>query len=585
MAKKMTEAEKQALTKKMFAKMPKRLPKTIEEDVMKYALPDSRYLFFRNSRGSATAVCSTCGKTVHFEGRELIHTTQDEMRYSKRGGYRAICPECKAVAVTMAMRYGHKWLEDTARYMTIQASKDGSLWLRLFTVQRRYPDNAGPFVTEYDERLRVYLDAETHTALRWKRVFEYDWKMGRGVEKWALSGKVNENTTSTDYYKADDIKIANNAATVREIAKTPFRYADFWRMAADFPRMDKIAYLALFARNPNIEKLMKAGFRGLVAEKLYRRPDCDAINWRAKDLRGFFRGENMPTIRACQENGLSSKEIKAYREMRALLGLGIERDDFRRARELHVHKEFIVSMAKELGTAARVQKYVRQQLNIAKKLTDKACHAAYIRTPDEIDIWNTWRDYVRIAAMCHIQLHGKELTPPDINKAHDEMAELYRVQKETEEARKKAKEEAGLIADFAQRLQVLQPYTYIKDGLLIRPCETPHEMTEEGVKLRHCVGTYLHRHASGSSNIFLIRKEDEPDTPYYTLELSERLDRVVQWYGFEDNRTIPKDPAVKKFIDGWVKEIVLPKKQGKKKAKKQAPAGQRENRHALAPAV
>ncbi len=523
---------------------------------------------------------------MHFEGRELIHTTQDEMRYSKRGGYKAICPECRAVAITMAMRYGHKWLEDTARYMTMQAGKDGSLWLRLFTVRRRYPDNEGPFVTEHDERLRVYLNAETHTALRWKKMFEYDPKSVHGwSEKWAISGKVNENTSSTDYYKAGDIKIANNEATVREIAKTPFRYADFFRMVADFPRMDKIAYLALFARNPNIEKLMKAGFRAHVLEKVYGRPDCDVINWRAKDLRGFFRGENMPTIRAFRENGLSSREIKAYREMRALLGLGIEREDFQRARALHGYKEFIESMARELGTPARVQKYVRQQLNIAKKLTDKACHAAYMRTPKEIDIWNTWRDFVRMAVLCHIQLRGKELTPPDINKAHDEMAELYRVQKEAEKARKKAKEEAGLIADFAQRLQVLQPYTYIKDGLLIRPCETPHEMTEEGMKLRHCVGTYLHRHALGSSNIFLIRRESEPDTPYYTLELSERLDRVVQWYGYEDNRTIPKDPAVKKFINDWMAEIVLPKKQSKKKARKQAPAGQRENRHALAPAV
>ena len=585
MAKKMTEAEKQDLTKKMFAKMPK-LPKTIDEDVMKYALPDSRYLFFRNSQGCSEAVCSTCGKTVRFEGRELIHTTQDEMRYGKSRAYKAICPECKAVAVTMAMRYGHKWLEDTAHYMTMQAGKDGSLWLRLFTVRRRYPDNEGPYITEYDERLRVYLNAETRTALRWKRVFEYDLAAAHGwSEKWALSGKVNENTSSTDYYKAGDIIVANNTATVREIAKTPFRYADFWGMADEFPQMDKIAYLALFARNPNIEKLMKAGFCGLVAEKIYSRPGCDAINWRAKDLRGFFRGENMPTIRAYRENGLVSREIKAYREMRALLGLGIEREDFRRARKLHSHKEFIASMAKELGTVARAQKYVRQQLNIAKKLTDKACHAAYIRTPEEIDIWNTWRDFVRMAALCHIQLHGKELTPPDINKAHDEMAELYRVQKEAEEARKKAKEEAGLIADFAQRLQVLQPYTYKKDGLLIRPCETPHEMTEEGVKLRHCVGTYLHRHALGSSNIFLIRKETEPDTPYYTLELSKELDRVVQWYGFEDNRTIPKDPAVKAFISDWMKEIVLPKKQSKKKARKQAPAGQRENRQALAAAV
>lgn len=441
-------------------------------------------------------------------------------------------------------------------------------------------------MTEYDERLRVYLNAEERKALRWKRVFVYDPAAAHGwSERWELSGKVNKNTTSTDYYRAGDIIVANNAATAREIAKTTFRYADFWKMADEFPKMDKIAYLALFARNPNIEKLMKAGFRWLVAEKIYDRPGCDAINWQAKDLRGFFRGENMPTIRAYRENRLSDREIKAYREMRALLGMGMEQNDFRLAWAMYGYKEFIESMAGKLGTPARVQKYVRQQLNIAKKLTDKACHAAYIRTPNEIDIWDTWRDYVRIAVLCHIQLHGKELTPPDINKAHDEMVELYRVQKEAEKAEKKAKEEAGLIADFAQRLQVLQPYTYIKDGLLIRPCETPHEMTEEGVKLRHCVGTYLHRHAIGSSNIFLIRKETEPDKPYYTLELSKELNRVVQWYGYEDNRTIPKDPTVKEFIGNWMAEIVLPKKRGKKKAGKQAPAGQVKNRQPIAAAV
>ena len=110
-------------------------------------------------------------------------------------------------------------------------------------------------------------------------------------------------------------------------------------------------------------------------------------------------------------------------------------------------------------------------------------------------------------------------------------------------------------------------------------------MTEEGIRLRHCVGTYLQRHASGASNIFLIRKETEPDTPYYTLELSKELDRVVQWYGYEDNRTIPKDPAVKEFIGDWMAEIVLPKKRGKKKAGKQAPAGQEKNRQPLAAAV
>lgn len=588
MAKKMTEAEKTALREMIFAKMPP-LPKNLENDVMKYALPESRYLFFRNEKQGrkkfSTALCTTCGKTVRFEGTHLQHTAQEKMRYSKNMEHKTICPECKAVAVTMAARYGRKWLTDTAHYMTIQATEDGGLFLRLFTVRRCYPDNVGPFVTKYDERLRVYLDAVEHKALRWKRVFEYDMKKRGFAEKWRLCGNVNANTNSTDYHNAGEIKIAKNAETVREIGKTPFRYADLPGMIKLNPNMDMIAYLALFARNPNVEKLVKAGFREIVKERATYGTACDAINWRAKDLRGFFRGENMPTIRAFRENRLTAKEIKEYREMRQLLGLGIKREDFNRARRLHGYKKCMESMARELGTAARAQKYVRQQMSVAKKLTDKACNAAYALPPSEESVWDTWRDYVRIAAVCHIQLHGKELTPPDIYKAHDEMTELYRVQREVEESAKRAKEEARLMGDFEERMKVLQPYTYTKEGLLIRPCETPHEMTEEGIRLRHCVGTYLHRHASGASNIFLIRKAEEPGVPYYTLELSKELDRVVQWYGYEDNRNIPKDPAVKEFIGDWMAEIVLPKKRGKKKDRKQAPAGQAENRQPLAAAV
>lgn len=590
MAKKMTEAEKTALREMIFAKMPP-LPKNLENDVMKYALPESRYLFFRNEKQGrkkfSTALCTTCGKTVRFEMTHLQHTTQEKMRYSKSMAYKMICPECKAVAVTMAARYGHKWLGDTAHYMTIQATEDGGLFLRLFTVRRCYPDNVGPFVTEYDERLRVYLNAETHAALRWKRSFEYDPAAAHGwSERWVLSGKANENTTSTDYYNAGEIKIAKNAETVREIAKTPFRYADFLKMAKEYPQMDKIMYLALFAKNPDVEKLVKAGFGEFVAEKCGagRGSETGTINWRAHDLKGFFRGESRDTISALRRCR-SLCEAGRYLYMKKLLGLGAQGEDFEKARRLYEYRAFIQKMTRELGTVKRCEKYVRGQVSAKKKAAENACGRGIMRIPREEDIWNLWRDYARMAHACGIELAGKELTPPDIYKAHDEMTELHRVQRETALAAKRRKEEEGLAGDFEKRLVVLQKFAYERGGLLIRPCETPHEMTEEGIRLRHCVGTYLQRHASGASNIFLIRKETEPDTPYYTLELSKELDRVVQWYGYEDNRTIPKDPAVKEFIGEWMAEIVTPKKRGKKKDRKQAPAGQVKNRQPLAAAV
>lgn len=580
--KRMTKEEKQALTARLFAEMPE-LPETLEKDVRKWALKE-RYLFYTydKKQGISTAVCTNCGKTVELK-RVLRHTTQERLLEGRE--FRAVCPACREVGVTMEAWRGHKGLMDSALYMVIQAGAGGCLWVRVLEVRRRYPDSVGPFVTEYSERLRVYLNAETHEAFRWKKEMVPDMEHCYRWD-WALSGIVNSNLTAEDCYRFGRIQLKENAETAKELAKTAFRYADFLTMAKEHPQMDKIMYLALFAKNPDVEKLVKAGFGGFVAEKCSagRGSETSAINWRAHDLKGFFRGESRDTISALRRCR-SLREAGQYICMKKLLGLGVQGVDFGKARRLYEYREFIEKMTEELGTVKRCEKYVRGQVSAAKKAAENACGRGIMRIPREEDIWNLWRDYARIAHACGIELSGKELTPPDIYKAHDEMTELHRVQREAALAAKRRKEEEGLAGNFEKRMVVLQKFAYEKGGLLIRPCETPHEMTEEGIRLRHCVGTYLHRHANGTSNIFLIRKAEEPGVPYYTLELSKELDRVVQWYGYEDNRNIQKDPAVKEFIGDWMAEIVLPKKRGKKKDRKQAPAGQVENRQPLAAAV
>ena len=54
---------------------------------------------------------------------------------------------------------------------------------------------------------------------------------------------------------------------------------------------------------------------------------------------------------------------------------------------------------------------------------------------------------------------------------------------------------------------------------MIVPCRKEEELRVEGKRLHHCVASYAEAHASGRSNIFFIRKIDEPDKPFFTLEL------------------------------------------------------------------
>lgn len=98
---------------------------------------------------------------------------------------------------------------------------------------------------------------------------------------------------------------------------------------------------------------------------------------------------------------------------------------------------------------------------------------------------------------------------------------------------------------------------------MARVAASAEELIAEGDALHHCVGTYADKHAKGQCTIILIRKQSEPDKPYYTMELSAR-GTIVQVRG-DHNRGMTKD--VEAFVEAYKKYIAgLGKKRGAKAA-------------------
>lgn len=89
-----------------------------------------------------------------------------------------------------------------------------------------------------------------------------------------------------------------------------------------------------------------------------------------------------------------------------------------------------------------------------------------------------------------------------------------------------------------------------------------NELRAEGTALHHCVATYDQRYAKGETAIFFIRRVDEPDEPYFTLELREKDLTVRQNRGL---RNCGKKKEVQAFEDAW---IDWAKNQVKKKKRK-----------------
>jgi hypothetical protein len=94
---------------------------------------------------------------------------------------------------------------------------------------------------------------------------------------------------------------------------------------------------------------------------------------------------------------------------------------------------------------------------------------------------------------------------------------------------------------------------------LIRPAKDSIELLEEGKKLSHCVGTYSNKYAEGKTNIFVIRKIDEVDKPFYTLEFFN--DSIIQVRG---NRNCSPTKEVEAFVEAF-KEAKLKNKKTKVK--------------------
>ena len=95
-------------------------------------------------------------------------------------------------------------------------------------------------------------------------------------------------------------------------------------------------------------------------------------------------------------------------------------------------------------------------------------------------------------------------------------------------------------------------YIYFNDNYLICPCRNSGELIEESNVLNHCVKQYIDRVCENQTEIFFIRKKEEPNRPYVTLELKQK--EIKQCYGKNDY--IPDD-HVKEFVKEWANKNKL----------------------------
>lgn len=144
------------------------------------------------------------------------------------------------------------------------------------------------------------------------------------------------------------------------------------------------------------------------------------------------------------------------------------------------------------------------------------------------------------------------LKPHDLQQAHQNVITQLKI---------KADEE--LDKQIAQLKEERKQYNFIADGFLAKVAESSSELIAEGKVLHHCVGTYADRHAKGKCTIILIRRLEEPNVPFYTMELTPAK-QIAQVRG---DHNCGMTQEVEAFVESYKKYLT---EVGKKKGAKAA---------------
>lgn len=95
-------------------------------------------------------------------------------------------------------------------------------------------------------------------------------------------------------------------------------------------------------------------------------------------------------------------------------------------------------------------------------------------------------------------------------------------------------------------------WEYEDDNYVIRLPIDGNEIVNEGGRQRICIGGYVSSHSSGSTNLFFIRKKNDPSIPFYAIEMNNSME-IVQIHGY-CNKWLGNNPEVIPTVIRWMRK-------------------------------
>lgn len=521
-------SKKRLLADKDFLHFLHYFPAGVSDEVKRYfnqAVTGKENFFMVPDReDKQKAICSRCGKNI---------ILPSDLRHKDR----AVCPSCAAQGEVV-----HGWRRQFTNVQYYFTYYERALYDKEAIIARSFA---------------VYrcVDAKAGTIAENIVPHEYYLMRKSGVEHWSHESDYFERDwwgKRRTLYNKDSVMRNSGYVVQNGQERLALLLADSWLKYSQLDAYirltngggDALGYIDFYHKHPQLEYLMKMGLWNIIDEGLREQSFSNLFNWRGQTpqkLLGVQVNKNDILALSVLATDINTLKLSLYLKKNTRLSLAelaCKRKELERLSNYDTCAHF--ECLKKAGIS------VESALNYIKKQNQETSRGLHYVLID-------WSDYVRDCQKLELDMTDTAVAKPrDLQRAHQNVV-----------AQLKIKADELLNKQIAKLRKKRERYNFSDGGLMAKVAASAEELIAEGDALHHCVGTYADRHAKGECTIILIRKQSEPDKPYYTMELSPR-GVIVQVRG-DHNCGMTKD--VEAFIKAY-KEYLrkLTKKRGAKAA-------------------
>lgn len=560
----MTQAEADSLYEKLrkSVKPSKQFIKYVDDVLFKKA----HYIFQYKEKNVRMCYCTRCKKDFVIEPSKLRLVKPEHylLLETKHNGF-AKCPCCGADVIKRYAAYSQKAAYADA--VEFKVDKSGALIIYCYAFKYRYDYNIRNNI-EWTCYNIGYFDIN-----KWFYVLN-GWGGSRAYigNKYISRFSFTTDSVLIEPFRDDqDINEGTHIFNVDEYKKSNLKYS----CISEYINFDRhlFKYLTHYCSYPLItEKVVKEfGIEGVT--DYLNGFASGLLNFRAKTVPEYFK-LSKEEYNCWAQTEQSS--INLYSSLNAMQffkrnGLKFDNDFYLFLCNYSLGIDRKISLIEKLlkyKSFGKVKKWMREQGKLLG--FQESCNPMYRIEPKKVsnvELYSacirTFADYVALAAKLRIDIESPKLIMPNnLYLAHREQNEIIQ-QREEEKRRKELESKAANEEDFKKKhLPKLQKkYCYSDGCLFIRPAESYEDLSKEAAAQTNCVyRLYSDKYIiNRKTDILFIRRCDEPDTSYYTVEFNKGV--IVQCRT-EFNRG--QNEEVKAFCEKWLAFLKQNKNQKKR---------------------